>query len=222
MVSLFLVTHGSRNPASWTFLQHLVATARSLHDSLPIGGGCLEGHPQALEEQIQIFCHGLSPHQSVLIAPIFLLSGVHTHQDIPAAVAIAQSNVAQTLHILPPLGHWPETKALIQSLIPPSPTLLLTHGSSRPQAQEEFRHLCDTLHCLPASWRMEPWLSDQLRRYPQAAVLPYAIRPLPAEIATQVLSLGGTLLPHPLPPKTMADLVIQQYSRSIKLSHPVD
>ncbi|NJK35662.1 MAG: hypothetical protein HC919_12305, partial [Oscillatoriales cyanobacterium SM2_2_1] len=103
----------------------------------------------------------------------------------------------------------------------PAPTLLLTHGSSRREAQEEFCQLCTDLHCLPASWRMAPWLGDRLQQYPGAHVMPYLIRSLPTDIEPFIASLGGTLLPNPLPPRAIATLTIQQFSRSMDQCDPV-
>ncbi|NJK35451.1 MAG: hypothetical protein HC919_11155 [Oscillatoriales cyanobacterium SM2_2_1] len=81
MAGLFLVTHGSRDRASWQFLQDLVAMTRCLAPGIPISGGCLEGQPQPLEVQLQTFCQPLPPNLPVAIAPIFCFQ-----ESIPTAI----------------------------------------------------------------------------------------------------------------------------------------
>ncbi|NJK35452.1 MAG: sirohydrochlorin chelatase, partial [Oscillatoriales cyanobacterium SM2_2_1] len=50
-----------------------------------------------------------------------MLSGVHTHSDIPNAVTIAQTLCPQPLELLPPFGHWQGTKALLRDALASHP-----------------------------------------------------------------------------------------------------
>jgi sirohydrochlorin ferrochelatase len=105
--ALFFVTHGSRDPRSWSALQSLVAVAQNLYpqntdpDRL-ISGGCLEGLELSLAQQlidfaIMAIAKGVS---EIIIVPLFLLDGVHVSADIPEQVAIAQTKLSGDRHKL--------------------------------------------------------------------------------------------------------------------------
>ena len=96
--ALFFVTHGSSDRRSWLALQNLITVARSLSDR-HISGGCLEGQPLTLAQQLVQFADEVSQcgGSQIIILPLFLLAGVHVSEDIPAEVAIAQSKLTDKL-----------------------------------------------------------------------------------------------------------------------------
>jgi sirohydrochlorin cobaltochelatase len=106
--ALFLVTHGSSDRRSWLALQNLVTVARSRKDKykdqygdLYISGGCLEGQPLTLAQQLEQFATeviqggGSEIVPEIVVLPLFLLEGVHVSEDIPEQVAIAQSKLQE-------------------------------------------------------------------------------------------------------------------------------
>ncbi len=179
LTAVFFVTHGSSDRRSWLNLQNLVAIANSAkyQTKFPeisiIGGGCLEGQAQTLSQQLEAFvqsfdtAHQSTNHQSpitnLLIMPLFLLSGIHVSEDIPAEVAIANANLqakfASTcpkLAIAPYLG----TDSQIPNLIaqqfanadPDAARMLIAHGSRREGANQIIEDLAHHSQAIAAYW----------------------------------------------------------------------
>ncbi|WP_162139213.1 sirohydrochlorin chelatase [Pseudanabaena sp. PCC 6802] len=129
----FLVVHGSQDLHSWLVLQELIECANAIGDVV-VGGGCLEGQPSSLSQQIQDFCaeiceeiyeQGDTEDINVAVVPLFLLSGVHVMADLPSEVAIARQKLIGsfahldrqiTLEIVPHLGTHPDIPALLKSI----------------------------------------------------------------------------------------------------------
>lgn len=190
----FLVVHGSQDLHSWLVLQELIECANAIGDVV-VGGGCLEGQPISLSQQIQDFCaeicdeiveQGDTEDINIAIAPLFLLSGVHTMQDIPSEVAIARQKLIGsfahldrqiTLEIVPHLGTHPDIPALLGSLFAVEVAglteqfgykniglILLSHGSRRLNAIQNTENLASQLDAIAAYWTGSPTLDTQIEQ----------------------------------------------------------
>lgn len=187
--ALFFVTHGSKDPRSWLALQNLVTVARTKDKKYKsgdrlIGGGCLEGQELSLSQQlvqfaIEVMEKGIS---EIVILPLFLLSGVHVSEDIPAEVAIAQNNLPDkfTLRTTAYLGtnlqipslllqHFEKYSTLHKMVAPPSAgqpsiagRILMAHGSRREGANQVVENLASHSQAIAAYWGVEPKIETQI------------------------------------------------------------
>jgi sirohydrochlorin cobaltochelatase len=193
----FLVTHGSRDPRSWSTLQEIVALAQHKEPSLLIGGGCLEGLPLSLGQQLQKFGQAAQAlgYEKITIAPLFLIPGVHVSQDIPAEVTIAQQFFPfLRFEIAPYLGTHPEIPKFIQtkfeqneqnylSVSQTKPArILMTHGSRQASANQLIESLARFVSAIAAYWSVAPSLETQIeqlrqRGVEQIIVIPYFLAP---------------------------------------------
>ncbi|TAF54722.1 MAG: hypothetical protein EAZ61_05265 [Oscillatoriales cyanobacterium] len=89
-----LVSHGSRDPRPQAAIADL---AQRLSQALvcPVGWAILEFGQESLAVQIQQFAHTQRTVDQIYIVPLFLSSGVHVCDDIPAQIAIARSGLAR-------------------------------------------------------------------------------------------------------------------------------
>lgn len=196
--ALFLVTHGSRDRRSWLALQNLVTVARSQSDR-NISGGCLEGQPLSLAQQLEQFAIEVIPSgiSEIVILPLFLLAGVHVSEDIPEQVAIAQSNLQTKFPDLLPnkfifritayLGTNSQIPSLLlhhfekyteQSNLEHQGRILMAHGSRRAGANQAVEDLASQSHAIAAYWGVEPKIETQIenlisRGINRLTVLPY-------------------------------------------------
>ncbi len=185
----FLVTHGSKNPLSWAALQTLIRSTNTLTEVI-VGGGCLEGQPLTLAQQLQQFCETLSKqsalkHINVAVIPLFLLPGVHVREDIPAEMAIAQQKIVHSikptiaLELTPHLGTHPQIPALLQAQLEAQIALiqhrkhknnqnigliLLSHGSRLTAAFQAIEALAAQLGAIAAYWSVPPDLDTQIEQ----------------------------------------------------------
>ncbi|MEI6428431.1 MAG: CbiX/SirB N-terminal domain-containing protein [Pseudanabaena sp. ELA607] len=164
---IFLVTHGSSDPRSWDALQNLVQAVQAAYPHWQIGGGCLEGQPQTLAQQMITFSetsfsestfrqtagHQVTFNQGkttgkIHVVPLFLLSGTHVMVDIPEQVQQAKASLISLnrdldLEILPYLGAHPELPAVLatnflsQAAPAPDSKRLLIAHGSRRQSANE-------------------------------------------------------------------------------------
>jgi sirohydrochlorin cobaltochelatase len=192
--ALFFVTHGSSDRRSWLALQNLVTVART-HSDYPISGGCLEGQPQSLAQQLEQFADEVIPLgiKEIVILPLFLLAGVHVSEDIPHEVAIAQDNVqtkAQTKLIFRVTSHL-GTNSQIPNLLSQhfqkyrntasperSGLILVSHGSRLSGANQVVEDLATHCQAIAAYWGVEPKIETQIENLLAAGinqinVLPY-------------------------------------------------
>jgi len=113
------------------------------------------------------------------IIPLFLLSGVHVKEDIPAAVAKVRSPIK--LELKPHLGSYQGIKSLLSRQLAdlsPQKPILLSHGSRRPGGNREVENLAAFFGAITAYWSIEPSLSQQIESLiaqgsPTIAILPY-------------------------------------------------
>ncbi|NMF57553.1 sirohydrochlorin chelatase [Pseudanabaena yagii] len=172
--ALFFVTHGSSDRRSWSALQDLVTVARS-HSNLYISGGCLEGQPLTLAQQLEKFANEITDYgvSTIAILPLLLLEGIHVSEDIPHEVAIAQSKLQNqiTLRILSHLGTHSQIPDLLAKQFEKyadqhSPAkqarILVSHGSRRAVANQVVENLAKSSQAIAAYWGIEPKVETQI------------------------------------------------------------
>ncbi|NJO42510.1 MAG: sirohydrochlorin chelatase [Cyanobacteria bacterium CRU_2_1] len=181
-----LVSHGSRDPRPQAAIDQLAMrlSQRSPH---PIGTAALELAPLPLNQQIQEFAKSAfaAGYCRVNVLPLFLLSGVHVTQDIPAEVAIAQQflHPDMVLELRPHLGSHPHLGTLLMNLIgsiatPATGKVLIAHGSRCLDSHQPVEALAERLGAIPAYWSVPPSLESQVMKlvqsgYAKIAILPY-------------------------------------------------
>ncbi len=172
--ALFLVTHGSSDLRSWSALQDLVTVARA-HSNLYISGGCLEGQPLTLAQQLENFANEITDYgvSTIAILPLLLLEGIHVSEDIPHEVAIAQSRLQKqiTLRILSHLGTHSQIPDLLtqqfekyadQQSPEKQARILVAHGSRRAVANQVVENLAKSSQAITAYWGIEPKIETQI------------------------------------------------------------
>ncbi|UBF27412.1 sirohydrochlorin chelatase [Kovacikia minuta CCNUW1] len=164
----------------------------SSHRTPLISVAALEGDPLPLHQQIcklgqslQLAAsnHDIPEPGWLLVLPLFLLSGVHVMEDIPAEVAQAQTALGQgvDVKIMPHLGSHGGLYRLIAerlSALPVEASILLSHGSRRPGANQRIEALAERLGAIPAYWSVPPNLESRLQElmdlgFKKIAILPY-------------------------------------------------
>lgn len=198
-----LVSHGSRDPRPQVAMEQLscllsqlqvvtqtVAGAQTRRVALEnyqlritVGTAYLELSPTPLHQQIIEFADRalVQGYKRIKIIPLFLLSGVHVMEDIPAEVAIAQKTLGQTikLDITPHLGTHPGLVGLLaQQVNTAQKWILLAHGSRRAGAKEPVEAIADQLGALSAYWAVAPSLESRVQKlvsagYQEIGIIPY-------------------------------------------------
>ncbi|MGB8701250.1 MAG: CbiX/SirB N-terminal domain-containing protein, partial [Thermosynechococcaceae cyanobacterium] len=192
----FLIAHGSRDPRSRqaleacaTLVRQQLADHSSLAQAWPfVGAGVLEGGEAPLSVQMATFANTAARNSihRIFLMPLFLMSGNHVNDDLPAAVSLAQDTLSQLncsvdLVLCPHLGSHPQIAALVRSQregLMCDHWVMLAHGTRRPGGNAAFEALAVQLNAMPAYWAMEPTLEMQLRTLtpdtPQTVgVMPY-------------------------------------------------
>lgn len=199
----YVITHGSRSPRSVVHRQNIECYLQKKCPDVVIGGGCLEGMPQSLGEQMAQFAQTIKVDR-IMAIPLFLLKGVHTQADIPAEMARQDSR----WRITPILGDSPKMANLLQTAFDreSATKILLTHGSNFPGATIDFLQLATTIGAQPAYWMGEPtWQSYGT----DSCVLPYFFAG--SLILTKLQEQGANVpsvkfLDPPLTPDVVAQL----------------
>ncbi len=174
----FLIAHGSRDVRSHHGLQACAALVSqhlehhpSPNPSIPmVGTGVLEFGDRPLGVQIADFAKAAATVGvgQVFLVPLFLAAGNHVLEDLPEAIALAQShldaNVALTL--CPGLGTHPQLSGLVQTRMGEVPScdrwILLAHGTRRPDGNQPIEVLATELGIAPAYWATVPTLEEQI------------------------------------------------------------
>ncbi len=126
----------------------------------------LELADKPLHVQISDFARNCSPCgiKRVLILPLFLISGVHVMDDIPAEVAIADRELGDLVELVvaPFLGFHPNfTNLFGQNLSHySSQTMIIAHGSRRSGGNAIVEQLASSLNISVAYWSVSPSLTD--------------------------------------------------------------
>ncbi|MEO1210353.1 MAG: sirohydrochlorin chelatase [Cyanobacteria bacterium J06638_20] len=188
-----LVAHGSRDPRPAKELSQLAqqvaaSLASASRPLAPVGAtsyssappdaanlplvatAFLELQPEPLHQQILAVSEQAvaAGYDELYILPLFLLPGVHVMEDIPAEVAIAQTQLhgPLALHLCDHFGHYSQLSQKLRSALPYShgKRILLSHGSRHPGGNAPIEVLADALEALPAFWSVEPDLKTQVEK----------------------------------------------------------
>ena len=158
---------------------------RKLCSEVIVGTACLELSPLPLHEQIYEFGLRLKAAgvTELKLLPVFLMSGVHVMEDIPAEVETAKAKLGDTLRLslCSHLGSHPEmTQVLTNRLATASAqgTLLVAHGSRRPKGNQAIQALSKQVGTPVAYWATAPDIEAQVvnlmqQGYQRLAILPY-------------------------------------------------
>lgn len=187
-----------------------------------VGTACLELAAIPLSEQIYKFglrvkAAGVS---ELKLLPVFLMSGVHVMEDIPAEVQAAQqllnhdslTDDALKLTLCPHLGSHrklPDVLANRLASVPAEGSLLVAHGSRRPKGNRAILSLASRIGTTVAYWATPPDIESQVIALMQQgcqklAILPYflfaggitdAITHRTEELAERFPSVSFRLLP---------------------------
>ena len=199
-----LVSHGSRDPRPQIameqlscLLSHLQIVTKTVAGEqrrrvalenhqlrITVGTAYLELSPTPLHEQIIEFADRalVQGYKRIKIVPLFLLSGVHVMEDIPAEVAIAQKTLGQAikLDITPHLGTHPGLVGLLAQQVnrKAQKWILLAHGSRRAGAKEPVEAIAGQLGALSAYWAVAPSLESRVQKlagtgYQEIGIIPY-------------------------------------------------
>lgn len=187
--ALLFVVHGSKNPQYHRHLQQLHRNIRRHFPQLTFDIAPLEFGDRPLGEMLLAMGQGLGyqGQKRLKIVPLFLGAGVHTQEDLPAAVDFAQPQLPNfQLEVLPFLGNWPTMATTLgrQFRHPPSPhhqRILLAHGSGRPGGNEAIETLTIALQAQPLYWSVAPKYDHHLHHLPPeletVEILPYFLFP---------------------------------------------
>jgi sirohydrochlorin cobaltochelatase len=164
-----LVSHGSRDPRPQMAIDRLI---QQLHGLLPapqlIASAQLELAELALHAQINNFASKceLQGYDRLQILPLFLISGAHAIEDIPAEVSLAREKIGDRIEIavLPFLG----THAAFTNSIAPTDTnpssweIILAHGTRRAGGNAIVEELAARLDRVAAYWSVAPSLAERV------------------------------------------------------------
>jgi sirohydrochlorin cobaltochelatase len=146
-----------------------------------VGTASLELAETPLHQQIEAFARQAQEQgfNQLQIIPLFLLSGVHVKEDIPAEVAKTRSPIK--LELKPHLGSYQGIKSLLSRQLAnftSQERILLAHGSRRPGGNREVENLAAFFGAFPAYWSIQPSLTQQVASLiaqgsRSIAILPY-------------------------------------------------
>lgn len=180
-----LVSHGSSDPRPQIAIEKIaeILSERLAISQKCIGTATLELGVTSLAEQICQFATSNPICNQLQIIPLFLLPGVHVKEDIPAEIETARSTLAKNIDInlLPHIGtHGCLVNLLANQKQSISATawILMSHGSSRPGANQPVEEIAGQLGMVTAYWSVQPNLETQVRvlvnlGYHQIGILPY-------------------------------------------------
>ncbi len=197
----FLVAHGSRDRRLSISLSQLrqnflKAAPPSSGGGLSVATGTLEFGPAPLAQQLCDFGQQVVAadvgHLEIL--PLFLQTGVHVREDIPAAIAAAQSSLPQSLTVKthPPLGSHPALAPALAHILGQHTVdawVLMAHGSRRPGGNAPVEQMAQTLGLSTAYWSVAPSLQQTLQHlldqgHRRIGILPYFL--FPGKITDQI------------------------------------
>ncbi len=189
-----LTTHGSRDFRSQLALEQLTKLIRIEIETQPdaieypiVNTGTLEFNSLPLSQQIQQFAKEalVLGYQRLQLLPLFLLPGVHVTEDIPQAIASAQTLMGEEILItqLPCLGTnidlvklW--TNRLVG--ICADATVLLSHGTRRSGGNRIVETTAQQLSALTAYCSVSPSLDNRITMLAKAkckriVILPHVL-----------------------------------------------
>ena len=183
----FFVVHGSRNLNYGQQLSKLLSDIESQLTSpgrsISLATAYLELAPQPLHEAIIAFAQQSvsEGYESIKVFPLFLLSGTHVLHDIPEQLALAQAKSSLPLELMPHLGSCDDLITLLRSQFEihhRSERVLLTHGTSIVQGNQELEAIAHQLKAKVAYWSMQPSLNSVINnlifsQVESVMILPY-------------------------------------------------
>jgi uroporphyrin-III C-methyltransferase len=195
-MAYLLVLHGShdqRYQAAIAQLETQLAPHFGPHK--PYQFAYLECHPTPLAQQITDFAQTIAAQgfAQLQLVPLFLLPGVHVMQDLPAAVAAAQEQLATagnaiTIVVQDYLGHPDRDQAQwlarLAAMFPFDETqgvrVLVAHGTKRSGGNQPIEDIGLALLARPAYWFVAPSLADEIAELVElgirdVAILPYVL-----------------------------------------------
>ncbi len=184
-----LVNHGSRESSALKGLDRLIEQINNklYTQGFLIDHVSLEFSEVPLAQAIEQIVLKKSDHllRRVNILPLFLSSGVHLQQDIPAELAKAKVRLSKkvTIELLPHLGSFSAMPKLLEQIFVENSSnlakrILLVHGSRLSSANLESLALAKQLQSGVAFWSIEPSLDNIIERLiaeniSSIAILPY-------------------------------------------------
>ncbi|MEA5512828.1 sirohydrochlorin chelatase [Nodularia sp. UHCC 0506] len=180
-----LVSHGSRDPRPEVAMQQLAGlVSHKLGNTKNLVGiAALELQPQPLYQQIQKFATLVDGVDCLQVVPLFLLPGVHVMRDIPDQIALAKQALGQDMmiNLQPHLGSHPNLVSLLSqqmATMTAETTILLAHGSRRPDSLEPIETIATKLGAVTAYWAVAPSLESRVQDLVAAGqrkimILPY-------------------------------------------------
>ncbi len=145
----------------------------------------LECHPQPLHQQILDVAQAAktSGFSMLKIVPLFLIPGVHVQVDLPAEVAIAESQLQNLikLELCPYLGSSAQITDLLDQQFNQSPDktrIIIAHGSRRLGGNTVIENLAQQLNAIACYWSVAPSLelvisNLDLKTEKNITILPY-------------------------------------------------
>jgi sirohydrochlorin cobaltochelatase len=235
----FLIAHGSRDPRAHHGLEATAEFVRQ-HFAIPsspnciprVGTGVLEFGDRPLASQIADFARAAAATgvRQVFLLPLFLAAGNHVLQDLPEAIAEAESKLvgeAVSLKLCPALSAHPHLAQLVRNrmndLLPCDRWILLAHGTRRPEGNQPIYALAAELGIVPACWAIAPTLEEPIQTLQQLGarrigIVPYFLFPgritdaieahvveLRSKFSTLDLHITQPLNPSPLLAKLLVD-----------------
>jgi sirohydrochlorin cobaltochelatase len=239
----FLIAHGSRDPralqgleASAAFVRQHFALPSSPSQGVPmVGIGVLEFGDRPLAVQIADFARAAATTgvRQVFLLPLFLSAGNHVLQDLPEAIAEAQSKLvgeAVSLTMCPALSSHPHLPQLVRNrmddLLPCDHWILLAHGTRRLEGNQPIYALAAELEIVPACWAIAPTLEEPIQTLQQLGaqrigIVPYFLFPgritdaieahvveLRSKFLTLDLQITQPLNPSPLLAQLLVDCCV--------------
>ncbi len=180
-----LVSHGSRDARPQIAIEKIaeILTDRLAISQKCVGTATLELGLTSLADQICQFATSHPIYNQIQILPLFLLPGVHVKEDIPAEIENARSTLGKNINInlLPYIGTHARLVNLLanqKKSISATAWVLMSHGSSRPGANQPVEEIAGQLGMVTAYWSVQPNLETQIRvlvnlGYRQIGILPY-------------------------------------------------
>jgi len=172
-------------------------------ETINVQTATLECHPLPLHQQIveAAYLNQASGFSRLKIVPLFLLPGVHVQVDLPAEVAIAQSQLGNSipLELCPYLGSSSQILQILAQKFNPDPSevrIIFAHGSRRVGGNTVIENLANQLNAIACYWSVAPNLDAiisnlDLDKPQKITILPYFLFSggITDAIATQVQQL---------------------------------
>lgn len=173
-------------------IPHSKSKQHELNAAPHVGTAALELAPRSLHEQIQQFGDRLQTVgcRQLHILPLFLLSGVHVKEDIPAEIEQVQPQVENKLDIHlhsflgshPQLSHYVKTLLEDPTLSGADATILMAHGSRREGGNTPIEAIASRIGATSAYWSVSPSLADRIQELRGAGkrritIFPYFLFP---------------------------------------------